>query len=217
MGGCLELTEQLQQIASAIYTCNACTARPEARWPVAGKGDPTSGILLVGRNPGDTEDQEREPFVGPAGTELDGFLKNAGTDRSQLFLVNLINCHTAKDRPPKKAEIAVCVNLHLRKYILTLRPWLVIAMGAEAAFELARAKPISRKHGDLTRHPAGFYVLPTLHPAAPLHNPALRGQFNYDSNQLGKTLRHKAELVHMLGRSQVSEQTPDSDDHARID
>lgn len=188
----MSTTTALEHIAAAIRACEACTARYEAAEPVPGVG-PASKILIVGRNPGIQEDLNGRPFIGSAGKNLDAFLAEAGLRRERVFITNLVCCHTLHDRSPTEEEIGTCFGLHLTRYLDTLRPYLVLPLGLEVARTLlgTKRRTMANIHGKLFRHERGFYAIPCYHPAASLHNPALRDGVRFDATQVRRFLRQR--------------------------
>ena len=177
-----------------ILHCIACTARQEAAAPVPGVGNFEAGILFIGRNPGKTEDLEGRPFIGPAGGVLDDFLNDCQLTRGNIYLTNMILCHTYKDRKPTSPEIRTCTAIHLRPLIELMKPFLVVTLGGEASEAVGNVKGITKNHGDAIRHESGFWMIPCLHPGAILHAPQYRHQLKYDSTQIRRFLANKDEM-----------------------
>lgn len=188
-------SQAYDELHTAIRSCVACTARQEAAAPVPGVGNYESGILFIGRNPGKMEDLDGRPFIGPAGAVLDGFLADCHLTRDDIYLTNLILCHTYKDRKPAAAEIKTCARLHLMKLLVIMKPFLVVTLGGEASEAVGNVKSISVNHGEATRHQSGFWMIPCLHPGAILHDPRYAHQLKYDSTQIRRFMVNKAEML----------------------
>ena len=101
-------------------------------------GDPEARLMLIGEAPGYEEERKREPFVGPAGQQLDKILKAMGLERAAVYLTNIVKFRpaaarqTTNNRPPTPEEIAACLPL-LREEINIVRPQCIIALGGCAA------------------------------------------------------------------------------------
>ncbi len=117
----------------ALKACTACTCRPEAKQVVPGVGLRDAEILILGRNPGKTEDKDGFPLIGKSGDELNVWLTKLGLDRNRVIVTNLVKCHTLKDRPPKRPEIETCSGLWLRQEIVYLhKVRVIVPLGVEA-------------------------------------------------------------------------------------
>lgn len=180
----LTLEESLEDIASRVRSCDACALRGEAITPVPGEGNPHSGIVFIGRNPGKVEDREGRPFVGPSGVVLEQFLAACGLRRNDIYLLNIVNCYTLEDREPETESIGICTKLHLRRYLEVLQPRLVVTLGALTARYVCGVKNLKDMHGNVYRHKAGFYVIPTYHPAAVLRDYKMRFVVRFDIAQI---------------------------------
>jgi DNA polymerase len=129
--------------------------------------------VLVGEQPGDREDREGKPFVGPAGRELDRVLERAGIDRSDTYVTNAVKHFKFRERgkrrihdKPSQAEITAC-RPWLDRELELLRPQALVALGATAAQGLlGRDFRVSREHGRLVESTLAPAVTATIHPSA---------------------------------------------------
>jgi DNA polymerase len=165
--------ELARRVAAA---CTACDLFARATQTVFGEGRSSASLMLVGEQPGDREDREGEPFVGPAGAMLDRALADAGIDRERVFVTNVVKHFKWKPVPgskrrlhekPNAVEIRACrpwLDLELE----IVRPDLVVALGATAAQAiLGPSFRITEGRGDLLDSPAiGRQVIATYHPSA---------------------------------------------------
>jgi DNA polymerase len=156
--------------------CTACDLHARATQTVFGAGPPTAALMLVGEQPGDREDREGQPFVGPAGALLERALAQAGIDRERVFVTNVVKHFKWKPVPgskrrlhekPNAVEIRACrpwLDLELE----IVRPDLVVLLGATAAQAiLGPSFRITERRGALVEAPAiGRQVLATFHPSA---------------------------------------------------
>ena len=129
--------------------------------------------MLVGEQPGDQEDREGRPFVGPAGLLLDKALREAGVDRKRLYVTNAVKHFKFEPRGkrrlhkrPNANEIKIC-RRWLFEEIEAISPRLIVALGATAARGLTgRAIPVQSNRGSLLSIDKGLRVLMTIHPSA---------------------------------------------------
>jgi uracil-DNA glycosylase family 4 len=115
--------------------CRKCRLSSGRTQVVPGKGSCRSRIVFVGEAPGKDEDFEGEPFVGRAGKLLDEALADAGIERGEVYITNLVKCRPPKNRRPRKDEIAACSG-HLSSELEELRPTVVCALGQTVAKSL---------------------------------------------------------------------------------
>ncbi len=166
----------LAEIREGVDTCRRCPLYANATQGVPGEGPADARIMLVGEQPGDQEDLQGRPFVGPAGRILDRAFEDAGLERSALFLTNAVKHFKFEPRGkrrlhkrPNAGEIAAC-RWWMDKEIATVRPKLVVALGATAAGALA-GHPVSvtRERGPATFAEHRGFI--TVHPSFLLRIP----------------------------------------------
>jgi DNA polymerase len=158
--------------------CRACPLWANATRTVFGEGPPGAEIMLVGEQPGDREDLEGRPFVGPAGRLLDRALAEAGLRRDGLYVTNAVKHFKNEPRgkrrihkKPADAEIAAC-HPWLERELELVAPRLVVALGATAARALlGTATAIERNRGRLLPLRDGAQLLVTVHPSFLLRVP----------------------------------------------
>ncbi len=154
-----------------LRACTACTCRPEAKQVVPGVGKRDAEFMILGRNPGKSEDTEGVPLIGRSGEELNTWLEKMGLDRKHFVVTNLVKCHTLKDRPPKRPEIETCGGLWLRRefeYLHKLR--VIIPLGVEATSFLLgdHGSSPGKLQAYAEQIEVGgrrFHVLPVAHPS----------------------------------------------------
>ncbi len=178
----------LADLASAAAGCQACELWERASRTVFGAGPPTARVMLVGEQPGDVEDREGAPFVGPAGRILDQALEAAGIVREQTYVTNVVKHFKWTPRgkrrlhqSPNAAEQAAC-RPWLEGELAVVRPEVLVALGATAAKALlGRDFRVSRNRGRFVASPLAPRVLATVHPSSILRTdpaeraPALQG------------------------------------------
>src|SRR5205085_3804135 len=145
---------------------------------VFGEGRPSATVMFVGEQPGDKEDLEGKPFVGPAGGLLDKALVEAGIDRTKVYVTNAVKHFKWEPRgkrrihkKPNSGEIAAC-RPWLDAEIAVLKPKVVVCLGATAAQALLGSKfRVSQQRGQLMPSPLAPHVLATVHPSSILRAP----------------------------------------------
>jgi DNA polymerase len=184
-------TADLERLREAAQSCRGCDLYRDATQTVFGEGPPDAEVVMVGEQPGDMEDRQGAPFVGPAGKLLDRAITDAGLDRSQIYLTNAVKHFKHKPAAPGKRRIHESPN---RTEIMACRPWLVaefsvlrpravVALGAVAAkallgpsFRVTKSRGVPLPWPDSAYHPEDFageahddaFVLATIHPSAVL-------------------------------------------------
>lgn len=164
--------ERLAQISDDIRGCRACVLHEGTRQAVPGEGNPDAEILLIGEAPGQNEDLQGRPFVGASGQFLTEMLRQNGLRREDVFIANVVKHRPPNNRDPLPDEIEACASF-LSHQIDAIDPLVIITLGR---FSLARFFPgekISHIHGQ-PRRIGGRTVIPLYHPAAALHQGALR-------------------------------------------
>jgi DNA polymerase len=163
----------LAQLKAATMACRECPIGEYATQSVIGEGALKARLMLVGEQPGDQEDLQGHPFIGPAGKLLARALEAAGIPREQTFVSNAVKHFKFELRgkrrihkSPGVREIAACHHW-LDDEIALVKPAALVALGATAARSLAgRAVPVTANRGQWLPGPAGLEVLVTLHPSA---------------------------------------------------
>jgi DNA polymerase len=163
----------LESLREEAASCRACPLWKHATQTVFGEGPPDAEVILVGEQPGDREDREGRPFVGPAGLLLDRALAEAGVDRASVYVTNAVKHFKFELRGkrrlhkrPNASEIKICRRWLLDE-IEVVRPRLIVALGATAAQGLmGRAIPIGANRGAVLDVADGLRVFVTIHPSA---------------------------------------------------
>ena len=176
----------LEEIANKIRVCTQCTLSKSRTLAVPGEGPINAELMFVGEGPGAREDILGKPFVGSAGKYLDTLLDLIGIKREEVFIVNIVKCRPPENRVPSLEERNTCLP-YLQAQIQSIKPYLICTLGNIALETLTGEKSISRIHGYLLRK-ANNQFFPMYHPAAALHNPALRVTLELDIHELKNTL-----------------------------
>ncbi len=173
----IEVTTGLRLIAEEIGRCVGCDLCKTRTRAVPGEGSAESGVLFIGEAPGSQEDRLGRPFVGPAGAFLQELLQSIGLTREQIFITNTVKCRPPGNRDPLPHEALACSG-YLARQIELLQPQVIVTLGRHSMARYFPGASISRIHGQ-AKHENGIHYFPSYHPAAALHQPALR-QTLYD-------------------------------------
>ena len=162
--------EELEQSCQNCTRCELCKTRTNV---VFGVGSRTADILFVGEGPGEQEDLQGEPFVGPAGKLLDDMLSIIDLDRTICYIGNVVKCRPPRNRDPQDAEQEACSG-YLEQQIRLIRPKIIVCLGRIAAMKLIRPDyRITREHGQWMEKD-GIWYTATYHPSALLRDTAKR-------------------------------------------
>jgi DNA polymerase len=145
--------------------CTACELHKKRTKIVVARGNPSARILIVGEAPGEQEDLDGLPFVGPSGKRLDKMLGAAGFDSERdVYIVNAVKCRPPENRKPGREEIEACAPF-LREQIEATNPRCVVALGAIAVHALTgQIGAITKIRGAWT-FADGIPLMPTFHPS----------------------------------------------------
>ena len=168
----------LPRLREAAAGCTACRLHETGTQTVFGDGAADARVIFVGEQPGDREDQEGEPFVGPAGRELDRGLEAVGIDRDDVYITNVVKHFKWSERrgkrriheKPNRIEIDACLPW-MRAELEVVRPEVVVALGATAATALVEPGfRVTRQRGELRRGFDGALTTATVHPSSVLRS-----------------------------------------------
>jgi uracil-DNA glycosylase len=166
-------SDQIDNLRREAASCRACPLWKNSTQTVFGEGPPDAKIMFVGEQPGDREDREGRPFVGPAGLLLDRALAEAGVNRRRIYVTNAVKHFKFEPRGkrrlhkrPNASEIKIC-RRWLFDEIQAIGPRLIVALGATAAQSLTgRAIPVQSNRGAVLDAANGLRVFVTIHPSA---------------------------------------------------
>jgi DNA polymerase len=170
-------TIKKMQIAAA--GCKACHLWKLGTQTVFGEGKQSSTVMLVGEQPGNQEDLQGRPFVGPAGNLLDKALDEAGIDRSKVYVTNVVKHFKWEPRgrrrihkKPNAAEITAC-RPWLEAEIAVIHPQAIICLGSTAAQAVIGPKfKVSTQRATFVESPLAPLVTATVHPSSILRAPS---------------------------------------------
>lgn len=192
----------LTAIRNALPSCQGCDLYCHATQVVGGQGPVHASLMLIGEQPGDQEDLQGLPFVGPAGKVLDKVLAELHIDRSELFLTNAVKHFKYVQRGklrlhqnPRMSEINACRPWLLAE-IDAVRPRVILCLGASASKSLLGGTfALMRDRGKVHETPYASHVLATIHPSA-----VLRGRDEQSRHQLYAFLKDDLALAQHTAR-----------------
>ena len=163
----------LSKLREAAAGCTACDLYKTGTQTVFGEGTRNAEVMFVGEQPGDQEDLQGKPFVGPAGKLLDQALEEAGIDRAKVYVTNVVKHFKWQARgkrrihqKPNWAEIAAC-RPWLEAELEVVQPRVLVCLGATAAQALlGRDFRVSRMRGEPVESDLAEHVVATVHPSA---------------------------------------------------
>ena len=170
-------------------SCRACPLCEGRHNLVFGVGNEHADLMFVGEGPGEQEDLQGVPFVGPAGKLLDSMLEMIDLDRSRIYIANMVKCRPPHNRDPQASEMAAC-RAWLDRQIALVDPKLIVCLGRiSAIMALIREDfRITREHG-LWFDKDGRRILATFHPSALLRDPSRRPEAFMDLREIRKEYR----------------------------
>ncbi len=168
----------LSSLREAAADCKACDLWKGATQTVFGEGSSHAKVLFVGEQPGNDEDLQGRPFVGPAGKLLDKVLVEAGINREEVYVTNAVKhfkwVRQGKRRihkKPRLSEIAAC-KPWLEAEIALIKPRAIVCLGASAAQVLLGSDfRVTQSRGQFIESPLAPYVMATVHPSSVLRAP----------------------------------------------
>ncbi len=168
----------LRTLKTAAADCKACDLWKKGTQTVFGEGRRRSTVLFVGEQPGNEEDLTGKPFVGPAGRLFDQALAEAGIDRKQTYVTNVVKHFKWEPRgkrrihkKPNAIEIKAC-RPWLEAEIAVIKPQVIVALGAIAAQSLLGAQfRVTKERGQFLESTLAPYIMATVHPSSILRAP----------------------------------------------
>jgi DNA polymerase len=190
-----ESAQPAREAPSSLDSCRRCELWRNATQAVHGSGPGNARIMLIGEQPGDHEDLSGQPFVGPAGQLLELALARAGLAREQVYLTNAVKHFKWEPRgkrrlhkTPAQREVEAC-SYWLERELESVRPVVIVTLGATALTALLREKASLRDFTDAPFELDGGWGIATYHPSFALrqHNDAARDKVLADiSDALGR-------------------------------
>jgi DNA polymerase len=168
----------LLKLREAAEGCRACPLWKTGTQTVFGAGERTAKVMFVGEQPGNDEDLQGKPFVGPAGKLLDQALEEAGINRDEVYVTNMVKHFKWEPKgkrrihkKPSAREIAAC-RPWLEAELEVVQPEVLVCLGATAAQGLlGRAFRVSEQRGEFVESELAPHVMATVHPSSILRAP----------------------------------------------
>ncbi|MBR4972087.1 MAG: uracil-DNA glycosylase [Oscillospiraceae bacterium] len=163
--------ETLESTCGQCVRCGLCETRKNV---VFGVGSRNAEILFIGEGPGEQEDIQGEPFVGPAGKLLDDMLCIIDLDRkTNCYIANIVKCRPPQNRDPLETEQDACID-YLRNQVALIKPKIIVCLGRIAAKRIIREDyRITREHGQWVEK-NGVWMTAIYHPSALLRDVSKR-------------------------------------------
>ena len=163
--------DHLEQICGNCTKCGLCETRHNV---VFGVGVKNADVMFVGEGPGEQEDLQGEPFVGPAGKLLDDMLSIIDIDRkSNCYIANIVKCRPPRNRDPLETEQDACIG-YLRNQVALIQPKIIVCLGRIAAKRLIDPDyRITRQHGQWVQK-GDIWMTAIYHPSALLRDVSKR-------------------------------------------
>ncbi|MEP6832107.1 MAG: uracil-DNA glycosylase family protein [Gemmatimonas sp.] len=182
----------LDELATIISACRACSLGASATHPVPGEGNTSADLVCVGEAPGQTEDETGRPFVGAAGQLLTKILAAIQLQREDVFICNVLKHRPPGNRNPAPEEIRACTP-YLTRQLELVRPKVILALGTFAAQTLLNTTtPLGKLRGQVHRY-QGVPLIVTYHPAALLRNESWKRP-TWDDVKLARRILDAARL-----------------------
>jgi len=174
--------ESLAQTAKEVMVCTKCTLHLSRKIAVPGEGPADAEIMLIGEAPGYHENELGRPFVGAAGSFLNELLAQAKLKREDVWITNIVKCRPPGNRDPMPEEISTC-DQYLERQIAAVHPKIIITLGRYSMGRFMPGAKISQVHGQM-RRVGDRFVIAMFHPAAALHQAALKPSIMADFGKL---------------------------------
>lgn len=163
------MNEAWKELKQECAQCRRCGLGETRHHLVFGDGAEDARIMLIGEGPGEQEDLQGLPFVGPAGKLLDDMLEMIYLDRTKVYIANIVKCRPPHNRDPLGTEQDACIG-YLRRQTKLLNPKIIVCLGRIAAMKLIREDfKITRDHGTWEQK-GGIWFTAMYHPSALLRD-----------------------------------------------
>ena len=182
------MEEDLKTLEQQCRNCFKCPLGKTRTNLVFGTGNEKAQIMLIGEGPGEQEDLQGVPFVGPAGKLLDDMLEMIDLDRQKVYIANIVKCRPPRNRDPLNVEQEAC-RPWLDRQIALVNPKIIVCLGRIAAMALIREDfRITREHGQWFDRD-GRRLMATYHPSALLRDVDKRPEAFMDLRALRKEIK----------------------------
>lgn len=189
------MTDSWNELKRDCAQCRRCSLAEPRKHLVFGDGAEDARVMLIGEGPGEQEDLQGIPFVGPAGKLLDDMLEMIDLDRTKVYIANIVKCRPPRNRDPLFVEQDCCAEW-LRRQIALVDPKIIVCLGRIAATALIKQDfRITREHGQW--FPFGErHIMALYHPSALLRDPDKRPETFVDLKTLQRKIRETCPEVY---------------------
>lgn len=158
-----------EQLSAACNGCQNCELAKNRTKIVIGRGNPNAPVMFIGEGPGEQEDKQGKPFVGPAGQLLDTLLEALMFKQDEYYIANVVKCRPPNNRVPSEQEAETCLP-YLRNQVALIRPRIIVCLGSTAAkYVVSKDIKITQIRGQWIERKK-VWIMPTFHPAALLRD-----------------------------------------------
>ena len=183
--------EALEDACKICNQCGLCSTRTNV---VFGVGARDAKIMFIGEGPGEQEDLQGEPFVGPAGKLLDDMMSIIDLDRTNSYIANIVKCRPPGNREPLDEEQDACIN-YLRNQVALIQPRVIVCLGRIAARRIISPDfKITKDHGTWTER-NDVWITAIYHPSALLRDPSKRPETFADLLSIRRKLRELKKYI----------------------
>lgn len=184
-----------EELELCCKNCTNCGLREGRHNVVFGVGKKDADVLFIGEGPGEQEDLQGEPFVGPAGKLLDDMLSIIDLDRSNVYIANIVKCRPPHNRDPKEEEQEACIG-YLRRQVALIQPKIIVCLGRIAAMKIMYPEfRITKEHGSwICRN--GIWMTAIYHPSALLRDLSKRPETFEDLLSIRKKIETVCANIH---------------------
>ncbi|MET0409718.1 MAG: uracil-DNA glycosylase family protein [Polyangiaceae bacterium] len=179
---------RLALLAEEVKSCTRCDLHAQRKQTVFARGSGSSGLMFIGEGPGEEEDNQGLPFVGPAGQLLDRMIGAMKLDRDAVYVCNIVKCRPPRNRKPELDEMQRCMP-YLDEQVTLMEPKVIVALGATAVQGLlGTSEGITRLRGQWKLFRGRIPVMPTFHPAFLLRQPGSKREVWQDLQEVMRML-----------------------------
>ncbi len=206
--------ETLAEVANEVAICEKCTLFHSRNKAVPGEGPANSEVMFIGEGPGFYENEQGRPFVGAAGKFLDELLSMAGLKREEVWIGNVVKCRPPGNRDPLPDEVATC-NQYMERQIKAIDPSIIITLGRHSMGKFLPGVKISSVHGQM-RKVDDRYIIAMFHPAAALHQAALKPAIVADFAKLPELLQEARKGLGRISAQSSTNREPITQDPKQL-
>jgi len=176
------------ELESACRECKNCPLHAERQNMVFGVGNREAKLMFIGEGPGEQEDIQGIPFVGPAGMLLTDYLTAVGIKRDEVYIANIVKCRPPRNRDPHENEQEACIG-YLRNQVQLIKPRIIVLLGRIAAQKIIDPEfRITKEHG-VWHESKGFRMIATYHPSALLRDESKKPEAFMDFKKIAEEYR----------------------------